>query len=551
MDFQPVKKVQEPNQQSFKPARKVSGAGGSFQTDTTEEVPEWGRKSPTLYGMAGAGKELFDYIVKPAAEGTGLALGMLAGTPAGPVGTVAGGGLGYAIAKKATDHIQRNLGRLVGEKIEEPTLAQEAVGSAQDVATGATMEMGGQAIGKALPAAVGVIGKAASQIMGKLTGTGGQAIKEAFKSGAKAGIKGNPLANKTMFDKALRGKMTGEEVVGVARNALNRIKDIRARKYQNQLAKITGEGTELPAVPGQASPVGRPITDGKPIADELKRLMSQYNIKIKTNPDGTRVLDATRAAMGRKGVRDIKNVIQTVGRWGRDPEDFTAKGLDTLKRQLDDFYSDSSQARGFVASIRSKVKNTITEAVPEYGKMTENYARTTQLIKDIESNLMMRKQGMSGRIVSDQTLRRLMSAMKDNFELRKELVGMLSTQGGEDVMGAVAGYSMRTFVPRGLAGTGPALIGNVALAKMVNPAFWPVVASSSPRVSAEFLRLLGKYTVQLAEGTVPASKALSYKGVSALGELTGGTQGKLQSRSANTPMKSKTNMRTNKVSIKR
>jgi hypothetical protein len=168
--------------------------------------------------------------------------------------------------------------------------------------------------------------------------------------------------------------------------------------------------------------------------------------------------------------------------------------MDALKRRVADFWSDSSQARGFVSSMGRTIKDTLVKSVPEYAKMTKGYEETTRLIKDIESNLMMRKEGMSGRIVPDQTLRRLMSAMKENFEGRKTLLEALQTQGGEDVMGAVAGYNMKSFMPRGITGTGAAIIGSL-YAAAINPKFWPLVLSSSPRVAGEFLRLYGKYAM--------------------------------------------------------
>jgi hypothetical protein len=49
-----------------------------------------------------------------------------------------------------------------------------------------------------------------------------------------------------------------------------------------------------------------------------------------------------------------------------------------------------------------------------------------------------------------------------------------------------------------LAGTGPTMIGEAALAKFVSPYFYPVLAASSPRLQGEFLRLYGKGLMELA-----------------------------------------------------
>lgn len=453
----------------------------TIETKTLEaEVPEWGRKNPNLYGAYGAGKELFSQAGKPVLEGIGLAAGGLAGG-------VPGAALGYGMMKKTGDIIEKGIDYIGGEDVEKTTIPQEMIESGKDVLEGATIEMGGKVLGETvIPKVVSTLEKAGSQVVGKLTGAGEGAASQAFKSGKAGG---------ETFKRAMRGEITGQEVVDMAKDSLGAIKDQRSIAYRKSLDIITKNS--------------KPI-NLEPVHTKLESLMKQYNIKSEITPDGKVILNTKRIAMGKKGIRDIKEIINKVAKWGDEPEDFTAKGLDILKRQLDDFYSDSSQARQFVASMRKTVRETIVKDVPEYGKMTKAYEEATSLIKDIESNLMLRKQGMSGRIVSDQTLRRLTSAMKDNFELRRELVGILTDGADKDVLGAVAGYSMKTFVPRGLAGTGPALVGNVALAKLATPWFWPVVAMSSPRVAGEFLSMLGKAAAQMPGASVAAGRAIAY-----------------------------------------
>jgi ribosomal protein S17E len=401
--------------------------------------------------------------VRTVAEGLAAAGGGLVGL-ASPVpgGAVIGAGLGYAGAKNLMDTVEGNWAA---------TPKEAATRTLADLGTGAMFEMGGQAVAPALSALSGGVGKVVKPLLGKLSGVGESAIDEAIKSGAKA--TGNPLKSSTGFDRALRGNTDGEEIVSSARDALNSIKNKRSNAYQGQLREIEQQGVTV---------------DTRPIKQEVSDLMAKYNVKVDPVTGG---LDTSRIAMGKTGRNDIKDIIETVSSWGTKAGDNTAIGLDTLKRQLDDFYSDSSQARQFVTQIRNKVKDTIVSSVPEYNEMTKGYTEATKLIKDVESGLMMRKQGMSGRITADQTLRRLTSAMKDNFELRKDLVEILGAQANKDLSGDIAGYTMNTTMPRGLAGTGTALAGS-GYAAMINPSFWPVLAASSPRVQGEFLRLFGR-----------------------------------------------------------
>jgi len=128
-------------------------------TSTTEPieqgVPEWARKFPAAYGVAGALRE----TVGPLLEGGGMIGGAMAGAAGGPVGSVAGAGLGYGLGKQATRMADVALGN-----VQPGTLGQEAVQSAQNVAEGGMMEMGGQMLVPALSAAVKGVAKASGAV---------------------------------------------------------------------------------------------------------------------------------------------------------------------------------------------------------------------------------------------------------------------------------------------------------------------------------------------------------------------------------------------------
>ncbi len=125
---------------------------------------------------------------------------------------------------------------------------------------------------------------------------------------------------------------------------------------------------------------------------------------------------------------------------------------------------------------------------------------------------MLRKQGMSGRIVADQTLRRLTSAMHDNFALRRDLVKALQGD-GTDLSGQIAGYSMNALTPRGISGSGMAIIQGGAIA-MIKPSMWPILAASSPRVSGEFLRMFGKAMSEVSGTGQAIGRAATYNAMS-------------------------------------
>ena len=406
---------------------------------------------------------------RPALEIGGMTVGGLLGTPAGPVGSVAGAGLGYGIGKGIADMIER--------KPQPSTVSGALLSGAKDVGTGMLTEATGQVAGVALGKGLQYAGKFGKQAIGKLTGAGTGAAEEAYKGGQA-------------FTDAMRGSSSPDDLVNSTRAALAQVKANRAATYQKQLAGIQG-GKEI---------------DITPIQMKMSNLMQKYGVRVEA--DGS--LNMTRTSLGKAGNKDVEDVVQTIRGWGQQSGDKTAVGLDTLKRQLDDFYSDSSNARGFVAELRNEVKGTIVKNVPQYAEMTKDYGTSTAFIKDAESALMLRKQGMSGRITADQTLRRLISSMKDNYLLRRELLEVLGDQGGKDLTGAVAGVAMNPLLPNGLAGIPASLAGSAAFLHYLNPQFLPLLALSSPRVAGEFLRLVGTAAKAAPGAGIAAAKAAGY-----------------------------------------
>ncbi len=472
-------------------------------------------KETLMQKLKNAGVWAEKNVVRPTLEYGGMAAGAIAGAPldieTGGMASVGGAGLGYAGGKKLSDIIEEKMG------IRKPKpLGKQLIQSGKDVVAGAGMEAGGQIAGKVIPAVMKVpgrlLGSPTKQLLGLFTGTGERAVNEA-------------LTSSPAFKDALRGKISGDEVVENAKSALSELKNQRASAYQGQLAEITKNDG--------------PISD-KPFRDKLAQLMKQYRVEMVEDPEtGEQVIDTSRIAMGAKGRSDIAAEINLINKWGSKPGDNTALGLDALKRQLDDFYSESSQARQFVQSLRDSVKKTITDAVPQYGDMTKDYEEATKLIKDMESGLMLRQKGMSGRIIGDQTLRRLVSSMRDNFKLRGELVNILGTKAGSTLESQIAGYAMSSWVPQGIVGRGM-MTGDILAAtimRAVRPEFWPTLAISSPRVVGEFLMTFGKGMEASAGAGKVASKLLGYKITPYLQMKMGEAAKKLLREFANSPSK--------------
>lgn len=407
--------------------------------------------------------------IAPYAPEAGMVIGALAG---GPVGAPAG----YAIGKQI-----QTLGKAYGEEKPLPgglEMGRKAI--MEDMPEAAIAEAGGRAAAAVVGAGLKGAGAVGKQILGSLTGTGKGAIEEA--------IKGSPK-----FKAALRGKIDGEEIVRNTHEALSGLRDARASKYQAELTNLAAQKGSI---------------NLDPLKSETRTILKKY-VRIDKN---TGEVDWTRSALGEsdsEGVKKIRKVVEDIEGWGSVEGDDTVLGLDMLKRRIDNLYGENSDARSFIASLRNTVKNLIVDNAPNYDKMTKGYAEATKLIKDVESGLMMRKQGISGRIIADQTLRRLTSAMRDNFELRRELVDALGSHSGQDIAGEVAGHAMSQNIPRGLTGSGLS-IGAGMITSFFKPEILPVLVVSSPRVSAEFLMLFGKGLKETPGMTEAGARFLSY-----------------------------------------
>lgn len=442
----------------------------------SDNTPLWatgqgalGQLGPTAYGLAGAAKE----TLAPITEGLGLAVGGIVGTPLGPVGQVTGAGLGYAGAKRLGTITDQYLGNTPPE-----TLGGALKQTGKDVISGAQMEAGGQVAGVVLSKGAELAGKGIKQVLGATTGTGPGTIDEALK-GSQA------------FKDAMRGKTSGEDIVSNVQDALKSLKDQRAATYQTELEKLSQNTDSI---------------NLQPVQNKLNELLKNYNIKS-TGVSGE--YDFSRSTLNKSAAKDVEEVINMVKSWGTTKGDRTPVMVDTLKRRIDDFYSESSQARQFVYSLKDTVRKTLLDNVPQYAKMTKGYSEASSLIKDVQKGLMVGKEQ-----TADQTLRRLSSSMRENFEMRRDLVNILGDKAQEDLAGQIAGYNASQLIPRGLVGKLTA--GSAAYVSAINPKFWPILAASSPRVVGEFLSIYGKALTEIKGVSGAIGRIAAYAGTKAM-----------------------------------
>lgn len=174
-------------------------------------------------------------VARPVIEGAGMGIGGVVGTGAGPVGTVAGAGLGYGAGRQLSNILENAMG------IRKPTpYAQTPIGSlheaGQDVAAGATMEMGGQ-----------VMGGLGGGVINKLFGPSRNITPEAQKAMGIANrekVYLSPADIKQTKGLALTEQALNNAPLSATMVQQNKLKTIKGlTDYRNRIITQGGEGT--------------------------------------------------------------------------------------------------------------------------------------------------------------------------------------------------------------------------------------------------------------------------------------------------------------------
>jgi hypothetical protein len=390
------------------------------------------------------------------------------GTGTDVAATVVPAGKGVTAAKTLVGRVFKGAaeGAVRGGAFGAGTEAQNPDATPASIASeGVKGAVGGATVGGVLPAAgaatskvAGTTGKLLSQVLGATTGAGAASVK--------AAAEGSPA-----FLAAMRGKINPDEVVQTAQDALQSIKDSRRTSYLTDLAKIGGNKKSL---------------DISPLHEEIQKQLSNFGVTVAK--DGS--LDFSRSSIANNGSAraDIQGVYDTLKNWGLKAGDRTPVGLDTLKKQLGDFYSPSGSARAFVQAVNGKLGTILKKQVPGYSEMTANYQKAGQLLDDIRSAT-----GLGGSAKVDTVFTKLTTALKGDKELRLEILNTMSDLGKQpDLLDKIAGINMSPLVPKGMVGRGIDVGAAYAvLAHAFNPQFLPMLLSTSPRVVGEFINALG------------------------------------------------------------
>lgn len=330
------------------------------------------------------------------------------------------------------------------------------------------------------------VGAGARAMVGTMTGTGDEPLREGFNA-ARAGGR----QSQAFYDN-MRGLVPQERVV---REALDAVDNIRAQR--NRDYKVNIQSTRNPQ-----GTRGLPATsNGPPQPGGLIRVANELATAIDD------MVESGNWTGGNKSENVARTMINDIMSWSRTPSAHTAKGLDGLKKRIRSRYKqlgpgvddDQAQANRLIELVEEGLKREISTMDPRYAETMRQYAEASDLLRQMGQSL-----SLSPTASLDTQLRKLQSVMRNNVQTnygqRINLARELERAGADTLMPSLAGQAVNQLAPRGLARVGaPTAAGMAALGGyLTNPMMMAALvpagvsaAMSSPRLMGEVAGLLG------------------------------------------------------------
>lgn len=367
---------------------------------------------------------------------------------------------GLKVAEKAPAILKgaSAIGRVGIEGIEAAGRGALQKGSLESVPEEAAAQAGVSAV----LGLIGPAGRVASVALGKLTGTGSAAVREAFQ---------NPAVKKFMREASEKGAdAVQDQALKEAKNSLASLAKQREKEYVKRLGRIKTEKVDWGEIRDNA-------------VNLTREALGESAVKV--TKGGKLAVNAFKDSAVEQGKNSVIKAFRTLSTWA----DTTPAGLDRLKKRLNQFKNatrnttDGSYA--IIRTMANSVDDGLKSNIPGYKNMTSGYRTASETLDEIERAL-----SLGGSSQKETAIRKLMGALRDNNETRLAILKRLEGDEG-DIVAKLSGAQLSPIAPRGIAGS---LAGGFGLS-ILSPANWPLLftyaAASSPRVVGEVASALG------------------------------------------------------------
>lgn len=294
-------------------------------------------------------------------------------------------------------------------------------------------------------------GALGAEMLGVTTGAGAHSVKEAIRG-------------KRDFLRAMRGEISGDDIVGSARDGINVIKEQRASEYLSKLDSISKVKTKLNLQPLYQA-----------LDDNLKKF------HIKRTADGELDFRGSVIRTNPTAQNEVKKLVEAVTGQAGLPDGLTPTSIDILKRALGEVYSESSSVRAMTQDLTNTTKKILVNNVANYSDMVKSYEKTSRLLDEMGFSLSLGKKQKP-----EQTLAKLTRALKEDADFKRDFIKILDGVSGGDIQAKIAGHNMRQVIPSGTIGKFFGA-GELYALSVFHPTLIPIMIANSPRAIGEFI----------------------------------------------------------------
>jgi len=316
-----------------------------------------------------------------------------------------------------------------------------------------------------LTAVTSTIGLAGKPLLGGLTGTGSENIKNV----AKAGFEGD----KNVLEH-LRGQAPINEPLENARHNLKVMRQKKSDAYKSGMVDVSND---------------KSVLDFADIDNAVQKARNENRY----GPQG-KILDEDLEPY-------IDKMEKKIEEWkSLDPAHYhTPEGLDKLKQSLwpiiEKIPHQEQNANRTTRSIYHSVKDTISAQAPKYADVMGDYSEASDQLKEIEKAL-----SLGDRASADTALRKLQSVTRNNvntnYGQRLTLAQKLEAEGGKPFINALSGQALSSNYARGLAGVAET---GAQIAALTNPYTLAAIPFQTPRLVGEGLYAGGRAARKLSD----------------------------------------------------
>lgn len=316
---------------------------------------------------------------------------------------------------------------------------------------------------------VPMTGEAVKSGLGFTTGTGRETIDQAYKAGREGGER------QEAFLSNMRGEVPVEDVATEAVDALKQVKTDTSKKFDSDKTALELEKTDVSM---------------DPVVGAMKDLRDGFTFE-------------GASELSKEGQAKLKALEKIVLEWEKSPALHNAKGMDILKRRIDNEYPtglNAGDAGVVVTRARDAVKKEILNQVPEYAPLMKAYEMAIDLEREMQRALSLGKNS-----TADTTLRKLQSVMRNNvnanFGSRLNLVKQLENSSDYMLLPKIAGQATNTVTPRGLVPQSMMGGSFIQAAQSLDPTALVLAPLMSPRIVGETVQATGAAARNVADRT--------------------------------------------------